>query len=555
MARELLFGAEYEQQKRLYALGMVGLEADLKRISAADSRSRERGAITLIAAVVLVLLMTAGGWLAVLRVLRKWQARLVESNQHLVASGRDLAELNATLDRRVKDQTSELRAAIATAECANAAKTQFLANMSHEIRTPMTAILGFAENLQDSTLSESERRNCADTIRRNGEALLGIINDILDLSKIEAGKMDAERVSCEPCGVIAEAVSLVGVQARAKGLPVTIQYEGAIPETIHTDPARLRQILINLLGNAIKFTETGTVRLATRLVDDGDAPLLQFDVIDTGQGITEQSRANLFQPFMQADASATRRIGGTGLGLAISKRFAEMLGGDVTVVATEIGVGSTFRATVATGSLDGVRLLDDPMSVTVVADIAPAIAQVQSDLQGCRILLAEDGPDNQRLISFLLKKAGADVTVEENGQLAIDAAMAARRAGTGFDVILMDMQMPVMDGYEATVELRRKGYTGPIIALTAHAMAGDREKCIKAGCNDYATKPVDRKKLIEAIQCQRQRAQIDARGEEAGARGVQGARGTHPRRMWQAPASPAVRGPFKPSRVEDADPR
>ncbi len=388
----------------------------------------------------------------------------------------------------------------AAADDANRAKSDFLANMSHEIRTPMTAILGFAENLLDADQSESEKVNCVHTIRRNGESLIDLINDILDLSKVEAGKMTVESRVCEPCRVIAEVASLVRVRADAKVLPFNIEYIGAIPETIYTDAARLRQVLINLIGNAIKFTETGTVRIATRLVDDGDTPCLQFDVIDTGRGMTEDQVAKLFQPFMQADNSTTRNFGGTGLGLTISKRFAELLGGDITVATTELGVGTTFRATISTGPLDGVKMLEDPMSMTIVADAARTVSQVAKfDLHGLRILYAEDGPDNQRLISFILKKAGADVMVEENGKLALDAALAARDEGRLFDVILMDMQMPVMDGYEATVQLRQKGYTAPIIALTAHAMAGDREKCIKAGCDDYATKPVDRKRLIDLI--------------------------------------------------------
>ncbi len=276
---------------------------------------------------------------------------------------------------------------------------------------------------------------------------------------------------------------------------------GAIPETIRSDPARLRQILINLIANAIKFTEVGGVRLVTRFVNDNDEPRLQFDVIDTGRGMTEEQVAKLFQPFTQADASTTRKFGGTGLGLTISKRFAELLGGDIAVVETEVGGGTTVRATVATGPLEGVRMLEDPMSVTLVADATHTGAHIErSDLEGCRILLAEDALDNQRLISFFLKKAGADVMVKENGKLALDAALAARDEGNPFDIILMDMQMPIMDGYEATGQLRQKGYTAPIIALTAHAMATDREKCIKAGCDDYATKPIDRKKLIETIQ-------------------------------------------------------
>ncbi len=395
----------------------------------------------------------------------------------------------------------------AVAESASAAKSDFLANMSHEIRTPMTAILGFAENMLDVEQSDSERLNCVHTIRRNGEYLLCLINDILDLSKIEAGEMVAECRDCHPCRVIAEVASLMRVPAAAKGLLLNIEYTGAIPETIPSDSTRLRQILINLIGNAIKFTETGTIRLVTSLVGSDDKPYLQFDVIDTGRGLTESQANKLFQPFMQADTSTTRKFGGTGLGLTISKRFAELLGGDVVISETELGVGSTFRATVATCRLDGMRMLDDPLSATTVPDAPVSVAQEsQSDLQGFRILLVEDNRTNQALIVGMLKKVGADVSVEENGRLALDRVLASMQRTSGghsqppFDLILMDMQMPVMDGYKATGALRKEGYTGPIIALTANAMQGDGEECLQAGCDDYATKPIDRKKLIELIR-------------------------------------------------------
>jgi len=404
----------------------------------------------------------------------------------------------------------QLRQTKQAAETANKAKSEFLANMSHEIRTPMTAILGFAESLLDPELSQSEQLDTIHTIRRNGEYLLRIINDILDLSKIEAGRLDVENTRCSPLRLVAEAQSLMQVRADTKGLSLEIGSDGAIPETIRTDPTRLRQILVNLLGNAIKFTESGGVRLVTRFVSDAEgdqggnakAPRMQFDVVDTGSGMTERQVAGLFQPFTQADTSTTRRSGGTGLGLAISKRFAEMLGGDITVVETQEGIGTRFRVTVTTGSLDGVRMLEHPMSATVVATDADRTAgsSDQSDLHGCRILLAEDGPDNQQIIALILKKAGADVTVVENGKLAAEAALEARDKGQPFDVILMDMQMPVTDGYQATTLLRQKGYTGPIIALTAHAMEGDQEKCINAGCDEYASKPIYRKKLIEMIR-------------------------------------------------------
>ncbi len=396
----------------------------------------------------------------------------------------------------------------AAADSANQAKSEFLANMSHEIRTPMTAILGFAENMLEIDQCESERLNCVHTIRRNGEYLISIINDILDLSKIEAGKMEIEIAPCNVCQVVAEVASLMRVRADERNIALNIEFAGPIPEIICCDSTRLRQILINLIGNAIKFTDVGAVRLIARFIEspsDGrpglTGPQMRFDVVDTGIGLTEEQASNLFQPFMQADSSTSRKFGGTGLGLTISRRFAEMLGGGLELISAEIGVGSQFRATITTGSLDNVRMLEDPMFAMNLVDSSTRLSAINAtDLIDLNILLAEDGSDNQRLISFILKKAGAVVTTVENGKLALDAALAAEESGPAFDVVLMDMQMPVMGGYEATECLRHKGYTKPIVALTAHAMEGDRQRCINSGCDDYATKPIDRKALIETIR-------------------------------------------------------
>ena len=288
------------------------------------------------------------------------------------------------------------------------------------------------------------------------------------------------------------------IRASAKGLALVIEYQGPIPQHIQSDPTRLRQILINLIGNAIKFTEVGEVRVVAQLLDaKSENPGMQFDISDTGIGMTDQQIGRLFQPFVQADSSTTREFGGTGLGLTISKRLAQMLGGDIRVGSTP-GEGSTFSATVSTGRLEGVKLVDNMTEAEAPIDLTkkPVTADVRLD---CRILLAEDGPDNQRLISFILKKAGAKVSVAENGQVAVEQALAARDAGNPFAVILMDMQMPILDGYGATAKLREAGYTRPIIALTAHAMSGDREKCLTAGCDDYTTKPIDRKRLIALV--------------------------------------------------------
>jgi signal transduction histidine kinase/DNA-binding response OmpR family regulator len=395
----------------------------------------------------------------------------------------------------------ELREAKMAAEAASLAKSEFLANMSHEIRTPMTAILGFSEMLLDAEFLVPEQREAVQTIHRNGEHLLEIINDILDLAKVEMGKMVVEQVPCPFSRIVAEVVSLMRVRADAKRLSLSVDYVGEIPKTIRTDPTRIRQILVNLIGNAIKFTETGEIQIVVRLACEGSEPRLDIDVIDTGIGMTPEQAARLFQPFTQADGSTTRQFGGTGLGLVISKRLAGMLGGDVTLVQTQPGVGTCFRATVATGPLGNLGPGDGSVPVALPAGKVIANAGGGRELlpEGCRVLLAEDRPDNQHLIRGMLTKAGAEVAVVENGALAVSAALAACEAGRPFDVILMDMQMPVMDGYTATAALRSKGYTGPIIALTAHAMVSERDKSLRAGCDDHTTKPVNRDHLLQVV--------------------------------------------------------
>jgi hypothetical protein len=387
-----------------------------------------------------------------------------------------------------------LRDARAAAESANVAKSQFLANMSHELRTPMTAILGFADLLADPTESEASRRDHVATIRRNAQHLLNIINDLLDVSKIEAGRMTVESLECAPVELIASVASLMRAVAAAKKLSLKIVFEGPMPATIRTDPTRFRQILLNLVGNAVKFTNSGGVTIRVRVDRDGPdiASSMSIAVIDSGIGISPDAIDRLFCPFSQADTSMARRFGGTGLGLAISKRLATMLGGDIEVTSEE-GKGSTFTFTLLTGPLSQAAWINPPDEAVLSGGCE---AQATISKVTANVLLAEDGPDNQRLISFHLRKAGMTVTAVENGQLAFEAAQAALANGSPFDLILMDMQMPILDGYGATRNLRASGYTHPIVALTAHAMADDRQRCIDAGCDAYLTKPIDARKLI-----------------------------------------------------------
>jgi len=403
---------------------------------------------------------------------------------------------------------TELRQARERAEAASRAKSEFLANMSHEIRTPMTAIVGFAEVLLDGVEPGApldQRAEALHTIRRNGEHLLAIINDILDISKIEAGKMTVEHVPTDPAQLVEDVVSLLRVRAAGKGVTIRRSFLTRVPRTFLCDPTRLRQVLMNLAGNAVKFTEVGQVAVSLSFEPDGERPRLRFDVEDTGIGMTSDQVSRLFGAFEQGDASTTRRFGGTGLGLQISKRLAEMMGGDIAVASIP-GGGSTFTLTIPTGAVDAdsLYLPEDAPRIVGAAAAAAASPELNRPLAGVRVLLAEDGPDNQRLITFHLRKAGAEVTVVENGRRAVEAMtvrddlLSPARDPAPFDLILMDMQMPEMDGYTATRLLKQLGCRTPVIALTAHAMAGDAQKCRDAGCEDYATKPIDRLALIQA---------------------------------------------------------
>ncbi|MCB9872873.1 MAG: CHASE domain-containing protein [Planctomycetaceae bacterium] len=403
-------------------------------------------------------------------------------------------------EQLVEQRTRELELAMRRAEAATQAKSEFLASMSHELRTPLTAILGFAEAVQGSDDRERFSAETVDSLRtiaRNGEHLLTLINDILDLSKIEAGKLKMEPCEMSPFELIDDVMRLMTVRADVKDLELRQVIATSLPESLLLDPVRVRQVLVNLLGNGIKFTNSGFVELRVSCVDIGGATSLQFEVSDSGIGMTSEQAGHIFHPFTQADGSTTRKFGGTGLGLTISRRLARMLGGDISVTSAP-GVGSCFTVRIPTQGITQVtRWLtnEEYVSRKQVAQVVP-IGEKTPAYIGGRVLLAEDGPDNQRLISFLLRKADVTVTLVENGRDAVDLAIAANPP---FDLVLMDMQMPVLDGYDAVQELRSRDYTGPIVALTANAMSGDRDKCLAAGCDGYAAKPIARAAFLSLV--------------------------------------------------------
>jgi len=376
----------------------------------------------------------------------------------------------------LRDQHLALIEAKERAEEASRAKTDFLANVSHEIRTPMTAVLGYTDLLLAGSGEAGEREVWAAAVRRNGSQLLDLIDGILDVSRLESDRLEVQKRACLLREVVDPVATTARAEAREKGLAFECEIADGAPEAVESDPARLRQILANLLRNAVKFTAAGSVSLRVSR-PPGSSSRLLFEVTDSGVGIPAKDHERIFVPFGQVDASHTRRFGGAGLGLALSRRLAKLLGGTLGV-SSELGRGSTFRLEIE------------------APEVAPAQPETQS--RRARVLVAEDGPDNQRLIRALLRPR-ADVVLVENGAQALAQALAALDAGEPFDLVLMDMQMPVMDGYEATLRLRESGYSAPIVALTAHAMSGDRERCLAAGCDEYLTKPIDRARLFDCL--------------------------------------------------------
>lgn len=389
---------------------------------------------------------------------------------------------------RQKKAEAELIRAKEEADAASAAKSAFLANTSHEIRTPLGAIVGFSEILASGDPSPQEKVEYAAIIKRNGTLLAGILNDILDLSKIEAGHLSIEWVPTNLRELLNDVKAGLSLSAADKNLALTFECSEDLPGLVETDPTRLKQILTNMIGNAIKFTDQGSVKVRACQRLDGDKTKIIFEIEDTGCGLSDKETRNLFQPFSQADVSTTRRFGGTGLGLALARRLARYLGGDVFLKSSDVGKGSIFRIEISADRTIKERSSGSNHPLT------PSSLVGGETLKGLSVLVVEDSQDNRLLMTRILQRAGALVVTAENGREGAQKALQ-----NDYDVILMDVQMPVMDGHAATTHLRQMGYKGPIVALTAHALAADRHRCMVNGFDDYLSKPTTPEQVVQKL--------------------------------------------------------
>lgn len=380
---------------------------------------------------------------------------------------------------------------------ASRAKTEFLANVSHELRTPLNVILGFADLALDAPNLGEDVRHYISSIRRNGQQLAQILGEVLDLSKIEASRMEIEQIRFPLLPMINEVISFMDLTAREKGLSLQLEKIGALPKVVKTDPTRLRQVLTNLIGNAIKFTEKGGVTVGLRLVTApkaGKDMQLEFTVSDTGMGISDTLKAKLFQPYSQQDASTSRRFGGTGLGLTLSKQLVHALGGDLRLQTSHVGHGSTFVFTIDAGPFEGDLTVDARSGASLQVEEPRGVKREEAAFNGKRVLVVEDSEDNQLLISRYLAAVGIAVDLASNGFEGMEKAQH-----NDYDLVLLDIQMPGLDGHQVARNLRERGFAKPIIALTAHAFKEDREKAFASGFNEYLTKPINRSVLLKTL--------------------------------------------------------